>query len=300
MSALEKLSYWLKSAEKRLRGQGGACPSCGSLASSVIARKYLITELRRCETCRLLFRSPTTSQHENSEFYQERYSQGFTTSVPSQHEVDQLISREFRGTEKDYSAYIAVLRAAGVEPGARLLDFGCSWGYGSWQLQRAGFEVTSFEISRPRCRFAKEKLGVRAHSDLSEIAGPFDAVFSAHVLEHVPAVSDVVSLARGLLRPGGLFVAFTPNGSQALRTRRPDAWMTLWGHVHPNFLDADFYRQAFARDRRLLGSSPYDLARIGAWSAGTQDQELALDGDELLVAAQLGSQAAADGPAAMH
>jgi 2-polyprenyl-3-methyl-5-hydroxy-6-metoxy-1,4-benzoquinol methylase len=285
----QKLTYLLRSAQKRLRGEGSQCPSCGSGRSAVVARKYLITELRRCESCRLLYRAPTTTKDENAAFYQEEYSQGFTTSVPSRPELDDLLRRGFRGTEKDYSPYVAVLNALGVGPGARLLDFGCSWGYGSWQLQRAGFRVTSFEISRPRCKFARDNLGLDAHAELGEISGPFDVVFSAHVLEHVPVVSEAIAVGRRLLRNGGWFVAFTPNGSHSLRLRRPAEWMSLWGQVHPNFLDPEFYRHTFGRGL-LLASAPYDLDAIKRWS-GAEACELDLGGDELLVVARFAQPA---------
>jgi len=234
----------------------------------------------------LAFRVPTTTKEENAEFYQEEYSQGITTEVPSDAALKTLLESEFRDTEKDYSTYIEVLRALGVAPESRVFDFGCSWGYGSWQMQRAGFQVTSFEISKPRCTFAREKLGVDARVNIPEENGVFDVVFSSHVLEHVPAVSEAVLMARRLLRPGGLFVAFTPNGSYEFRAKEPEAWLKLWGFVHPNFLDAEFYRKAFAQDSWLLASSQYDLAAIRAWSSSSGSRQLSIEGSELLVAAR--------------
>jgi hypothetical protein len=103
----------------------------------------------------------------------------------------------------------------------------------------------------------------------------------------VPAVSEVLALARRVLRPGGLFVAFTPNGSHALRLRRPEAWMAFWGLVHPNFLDAEYYRHAFAQETHLLASTPYDLPALARWRE-KETAVLALDGEELLVAARIG------------
>lgn len=286
MPAREKIAYLVDSTQKRLLRRGRSCPSCGAPESALVARKYMVTELRRCRACQLLYRTPTTDSRDTAAFYQERYSQGFTTTLPSDAELAALTGRSFAGTEKDYASYVAVLQAAGARPGATVLDFGCSWGYGSWQLTRAGYQVTSFEISRPRCTFARDKLGIDAHSDVADLKGPFDVFFSAHVLEHVPAVSSALSLARRVLRPGGLFVAFTPNGSQSLRDKDPHGWMQLWGMVHPNFLDPIFYRAAFARERRLLASSPYDLEAIAGWAGKSESLELDLGGDELLLVAR--------------
>jgi 2-polyprenyl-3-methyl-5-hydroxy-6-metoxy-1,4-benzoquinol methylase len=199
--------------------------------------------------------------------------------------LESLLQSRFIGSEKDYSTYITVLKALGVAYGQRVLDFGCSWGYGSWQLAAAGFQVTAYEISRPRCKYAREKLGVDAHEKLETLReSNFDVFFSAHVLEHVPSIRDVVEFALTKLRPGGLFIAFTPNGSEAFRQRQPKAWQKLWGMVHPNFPDSLFYRALFPNS--LLASTPYDFSRLTYWRAnpsfGAPSEDLA--GAELLVA----------------
>lgn len=263
------------------------CPSCDCARSTLVSRKHLITALRRCADCSLLFRTPTVSSAENAHFYQETYDQGFDSDTPAPAELARLLSTRFSGTGKDYAPYIAILSALGVPPGARLLDFGCSWGYGSWQLREAGYEVTSFEISRPRCRYAREKLGVNAHDHLAALGDqPFDVFFSAHVLEHVPSVAATLAFAKSKLKKDGLFLAFTPNGSQPLRHAHPALWQNLWGHVHPNFLDDVFYRRALPR--ALLASSPYDYAALAqTWSAPLPSTPFPLDGVELMAAARL-------------
>ncbi len=66
---------------------------------------------------------------------------------------------DFAGTEKERSTYLKVIQAAGIRPGMGVLDFGCSWGYGRWQLRQAGYKVLSYEISSPRSRCAESMLG---------------------------------------------------------------------------------------------------------------------------------------------
>jgi 2-polyprenyl-3-methyl-5-hydroxy-6-metoxy-1,4-benzoquinol methylase len=148
-----------------------------------------------------LFRTPTTSSKENASFYQEEYTQGFTTDCPSDDVLSKYLERSFVGGEKDYSNYIDILFAAGGKKGDRLFDFGCSWGYGSWQFKQRGFDVESFEISVPRANYAKSKLGVKVHSSLSDVQGQFDIFFSSHVLEHVPSVNDAIEFGMNLLKP---------------------------------------------------------------------------------------------------
>ncbi len=281
----QKVKYLLTCTTKNIRYEGFSCPSCGCLNATVVARKYLVTALRRCECCQLLFRTPTTNSEENASFYQEEYTQGFTTDCPLDVSLSKLLERNFAGGEKDYSNYIDVVLAAGGKKGDRLFDFGCSWGYGSWQFAQKGFDVESFEISAPRADFAKSKLGVKVHSSLSDVKGHFDIFFSSHVLEHVPSVKDSIEFGMDLLKPNGFFVAFTPNGSEEYRNIKGESWNKLWGLVHPNFIDKKFYEKAFADKSFMLSSAPYSMTEIVRWKNDDSFDrtKVKLDSDELLV-----------------
>lgn len=286
-----KAEYFWNSLLKIVTRTELACPSCGCRQSSLVKRKFLVSSLRRCLACMLLFRRPTSSEHESIAFYQQKYQQGFTTNMPASHERQHLKNTLFKGSEKDYSHYIKVLKALELKPGAKLLDYGCSWGYGSWQLQRAGYAVQSYEISRPRCEYARRYMGVAATWDTKELEEHVDIFFSAHVLEHVFTVQDVISLAMKLLKPGGCFIAFTPNGSKTYRKANPWQWQRSWGLVHPNLLDDEYYRLVFNHSPFLIASSPYDYDAINEWMR-TEDHKgkqriMALGGEELLCVAKM-------------
>ncbi len=281
----QKLKYFISSAQKSIKGNGCVCPSCGYSDSVVVSRKYLVTALRRCCACKLLYRTPTTSTEENLKFYQEDYEQGFTTDCPSDERLKEDIAQKFKRGEKDYSGYIDIICAAGGKKGHKLFDFGCSWGYGSWQFNEYGFNVESYEISVPRASYAKEKLGVNVYRSLPDLPGQFDIFFSSHVLEHVPSVKDAIDFGMSILKPGGLFVSFTPNGSDGFREAKFDSWNSLWGNVHPNFLDDEFYRKYFSQYSHMIASVPYPLNEIKKWGTDLDYKEsnLKLDGEELLV-----------------
>jgi 2-polyprenyl-3-methyl-5-hydroxy-6-metoxy-1,4-benzoquinol methylase len=225
----------------------------------------MITQLRRCSDCQLMFRTPNDDPALNSSFYESTYSQGFTTELPSDATLAHLKHTNFAGGEKDYSNYTSVLMQLGLQPGARIFDFGCSWGYGSYQFIKSGFQVTSFEVAPTRRRYAKEKLGVNVVDDMegaaSNLEGQFDCFFSAHVLEHVPAPVQAFNQALRLVKENGLFVSFTPNGSVHCRSSSPD-WNKWWGEVHPNFIDEIFLDRSFRRSPRSVGSSPVSNASI--------------------------------------
>ncbi len=84
---------------------------------------------------------------------------------------------------------------------------------------------------------------------------PCCCFFSAHVLEHVPSPSKSFDYAMRLLKPSGLFVSFTPNGSEAHRAASPD-WSRAWGGVHPQFIDEKFLDHSFKLSPRAVGPSP--------------------------------------------
>jgi 2-polyprenyl-3-methyl-5-hydroxy-6-metoxy-1,4-benzoquinol methylase len=266
------------------------CPSCGSAKYTKVARKALITMLVRCTDCKLLHRIPTDPQNFGDEYYQADYSQGITTDCPTTDELENLISRKFSGTLKNFSRDIDLFRALGISPGQRIFDFGASWGYASWQFRDAGYVVAGFELCRPRARYAREMLDLDVVDDIQAVSGTFDVFFSSHVLEHVPAPRDVFALARRLVRPGGLFLAVTPNGSVHCERADYQSYHRKWGMHHPHLLDDEFYRSEFQGNPKLLAAQPYyqpfDLARIATWDRRS-DVTLDLSGGELLLVTQL-------------
>lgn len=279
----QKFGYLVSSAVGSVTRRP-VCPNCTSASSAVVDRKYLVTTLRRCGDCLMMFRAPTDRPGRNERFYNSGYAQGLTTSMPSADDLAALKASGFAG-EKDSASYIATLRALGVRPGASVFDFGCSWGYGSYQLAKAGFDVTAFEISSSRARYAAEMLGVSTVPNFETWSqGPrdLDVFFSAHVLEHVPAPSKVFEVASRRLRAGGLFVGFFPNGSRARRNLDPN-WSSQWGLVHPNYLDEVFLGRAFAGRPHLFATGhPSGVAPIRAGVTVADD----LTGGEMLFAAR--------------
>ena len=158
----------------------------------------------------------------STEFYQTEYEQGFTTDLPGDEELNDLLNREFKDREKDYTPYIEVLRAIGLKTGDSILDSGCSWGYGSWQLRQAGFHVFSYEVDPRRSDFARARLGCL----VVENEMPYksvDCLFSAHVLEHLPDPNVLWRFAQQVLRldDTATLLLSIPRGIRA--THRSDA-----------------------------------------------------------------------------
>lgn len=86
-------------------------------------------------------------------------------------------------------------------------------------------------------------------------AESFDAVYSCHVLEHVPNPEQTIREQLVLVRPGGLVLAHTPNGSAAARRANAAAFHRVWGKVHPVLLTGEFIQNRFGTLRHYVSSN---------------------------------------------
>lgn len=252
----QKLEYLISSLKKQLTGGYTICPYCNTdLAHGrVIDQKYLVTKLVECPRCQILVRLPTDDVEESRDFYQKEYTQGYTTDCPSDEELAKLIESKFVGAERDYSRYIRFFEFLKMTKDKRILDFGCSWGYGLFQMMKNGYLAEGFEVSGPRARYGRDKLDVTIHSTDASLVGNYDVIFSSHVLEHLPDFSLINHLYNKQLNPGGYFIAVTPNGSMDFMKKDFGAYHQIWGKVHPVLLTDSFLMKNFKQDIFYLDS----------------------------------------------
>ena len=258
------------------------CPACQSTNTVRLKRKALVTQLCECLNCYLRFRIPKDTAQENEVFYQDDYEQGVTTECPTPAQLKGFLETSFAGSAKDFSTYIAVLRSLGLRKDAVVLDYGSSWGYGSWQIKQAGCVVYSFEISVPRAKYAADELGCQMLASPTEVPGKVDLLFSAHVIEHLPNPNIIWETARDVLGSMGTLVLFMPNGDPSREKDDDRIYHQLWGKVHPLLLSARAL-DAMAARHGFSGraySAPYDLGAIERGHSGD------LSGDELLYVAR--------------
>lgn len=276
---LRQVPYLARGLLGRLK-TGPRCPCGAPGIGSALARKGFHT-LHACGTCGLLYRHPRESADEMVSFYEDGYAEpGLTTELPTPEALDELLRRGFVGSGKDFTWHLACLAALGIGPGSRVLDYGASWGYATWQFMKAGYKAVGFEPSRPRAAFAR-RLGVRVESDADAIEGPFDVVFSSHVIEHVPDPAAALEWQYARLALGGAIMAFTPNGTDAYRRRDSKRWQQSWGQVHPVLLTRDFAERV-SRGRPCLVTSDVHPERLARWDRTSREID-ACDGPGLLV-----------------
>lgn len=264
-----------------------ACPDCGPGDHRLVDRKYLVARLFECPHCCLRFRHPADDASGMNSFYQSAYRQedGITTDLPSVAEWKHMLDKGFG--EKGVEHYVSLFRSFFPErdpSDVRLLDYGCSWGYQTWQFRNAGFDAHGFEISVPRASYGRDVLGLPIHSSIRELTPGIDIFFASHVIEHVPSPRKLLEQGFEMLRPGGYLVIESPNGSDAFRVARPVHHRKLWGRVHPFLMTPEFYQRWLSDRPAYFSSHPFDDLAEGLSSWDRQKTMFGrMDGPSMLM-----------------
>jgi 2-polyprenyl-3-methyl-5-hydroxy-6-metoxy-1,4-benzoquinol methylase len=289
-----KIRYVRRILHHRWQGQPRVCPYCGPASIvTLVRRKKLLVEILQCQTCHLWFRWPADTSTEHVKYYQEEFADDSPQVIlPDIGELGRLMSNNFYRSPLDINNKVRVLRH--LHPGARILDFGCSWGYGTYQIQQQGFDAVGFEISKPRAEYGRAKMSMNIIDTTEDLEAlppaSFDIVFSNHVVEHLPNIANIFPLMTRLLKEGGFVFHVMPNfmGEMA----RSGYWLKWIGEDHPIAPAMPFFEYAIPRaglDQPVFGSSPFDDAMAQAlknWPSAL----LQTDGDELLVFARRSPQ----------
>jgi cyclopropane-fatty-acyl-phospholipid synthase len=119
-----------------------------------------------------------------------------------------------------------------LRPGDRVLDVGCGWGsFAIHAAERHGANVVGITLSEPQARLARERVAEAGLTDRVEIRvmdyrkvqdGPFDAIASIGMVEHVGAIriDEYAQRLAALLPPGGRLLN---HGIARLRHGEPEA-----------------------------------------------------------------------------
>ena len=154
-------------------------------------------------------------------------------------------------------------------PGGILLDVGCGEGSFLRRMRELGWRVVGLEPDPRAAAVARSTAGVEI------LEGPiegtdlgrdrFDAITMSHVIEHVRDPLRALRAVAESLKPGGTFVALTPNAAGRGRRVFGSAWFHLDPprHLHlfhPRNIHSLAGRAGLAVTR--LWTSPLDALRV--------------------------------------
>lgn len=284
----QKISYLISSMARTF--EKPVCPYCGNKTFKLKKRKYLFTKLLDCTSCHLYFRFPVEKVESNKKFYQQDYVEfdKITATLPSDEEINNLKKNGFSEGNKNAERYISIFNQLfkNENPNSiKIIDYGCSWGYISYQFKNSGFDVQGYEISKPRAKFGIEKLNVDIKTIENDLRFNNDIFFSSHVIEHHPNLKSMINLGKSLLNNNGFFIAISPNGSEAREGIDSD-YDKGWGKVHPNYLNVEFYKKIFQNYDYIIGSTPFNDYDIDEFLNGKKIIGN-LIGDELFIIAKI-------------
>lgn len=221
-----------------------------------------------CKNCKLMFRHPRFDFKHNFKFYNHKYKQsGITTDLPEEKHLQHLIETKFKNTLRSTAISQLILnKLSGDISNKSILDYGCSWGYATWQFQDIGMKAYGYEISRERAAFGLEHLGVSNSTDTKDFKeSKFDFIYSSHVIEHLPDLKSFANFCLSLLKPNGFIVLLCPNASIDFKTRNPNNFHLFWGQEHPNMISDKFLKHMFKNLPLYIASDSYNLEHLATW-----------------------------------
>jgi 2-polyprenyl-3-methyl-5-hydroxy-6-metoxy-1,4-benzoquinol methylase len=270
----------------------GVCQICGAngsvLHEEVRDRLYGVPgswSFRRCENtaCRLVWLDPKPLECDLHEAYANYFTHGTRPDEADAPHAGNSARRVVGALERLWLG-VLLLRSAkrqidgmfleDVPPG-RVLDVGCGDGRLLATLRNRGWTAEGQDVDPEAADHARRKHGITVHvGDLRQLALPaesFDAVVMNHVIEHAYDPAALVRECLRLLKPGGLFVATTPNPESFGHAMFGPTWRGLDPPRHLHLLS----RMALATTARAAGFKEWQVwttpARAGGMLAASLD-----------------------------
>ncbi len=230
MSALPRLADLLPFTPYPYAGRRQGCSLCGTAETLALAahdrRLKRLTSVV-CAGCGLIRTDPMPTEEELAAYYRTRYRSDYQW-------VGKRPPRRHLQRTRAEAARRAELLA--LPEGARVLDFGSGSGEFLAEGQRRGWAMLGVEPGEAYAAHART-LGVRVLPGLDGAEGPFDAITSHHVFEHLRDPLATLRALVPLLAPGGVLYLSVPHMGPA---PKPAFERLHFAHVHgfvPRTLD---------------------------------------------------------------
>jgi hypothetical protein len=179
------------------------------------------------------------------------------TDLPSHAQVEEYKKNNFRGSPVDFSHYTRLLKHLGCK---RVIDYGCSWGYGAYQFANSGLIAHGLEVSLPRAEFGRKELGVvPIYSSTKEVLRQeplYDAIFTSHVLEHLPSPRIALSFFEKISKQGTFLIIEVPNCSGKDAREEGVHWGPFNSAIHPLSYTWDFFTKSLPNHNFKILFSP--------------------------------------------
>ena len=182
----------------------------------------------------------------------------YSSPIPTPAELASYYSQQYEVNREDYRMRSAVCAEKDLEiverwtHRGRLLEVGSSWGYFLDCARRRGWEVSGVELSIPAAQWSRDTLSLNVFPGRLEESpfasgADFDAVVSAHVIEHVTQPLDFLDQIRSCLRPMGNVLLRTPNIASLPARINGVSWQWFGAPTHLFLFSPASIRRALER-----------------------------------------------------
>jgi 2-polyprenyl-3-methyl-5-hydroxy-6-metoxy-1,4-benzoquinol methylase len=232
----------------------GACNLCGNFPRTLVWIKESY-RLVRCDTCGLLYVENPPSQAELKTHYS--FESGYHLGLAEDAATVATHAREARRN-------LRVLSQSA--PPGRLLDVGCSTGLFLGVARESGWNIHGLEYSADSAQIARSRLGTDVVDQGELLPGrfapaSFDVVTMWDVIEHMPDPRSALRVVHEILKPGGLYIAKTPNadGIYPRASLAVASKVGYWGHPEP---PGHLYQFSIETFGRMLLATGFETQRV--------------------------------------
>lgn len=136
------------------------------------------------------------------------------------------------------STYFPIYNFLKNKKGLKILELGCSYGYMTYAMNKAGNDCYGIDISEKAIDFAKLNYGdyyetVSIEEFVKTCNKKYDLIVATEVIEHLIDISKFLEQIKKILSPQGTILLTTPNKDF---TKKNFVWLTDLPPVHVTWL----------------------------------------------------------------
>lgn len=251
-----------------------------------------VWNIKQCnnQACGLLWLDPSPVAEDLHKAYQSYYTHTDTVSVKEsllsqwingyrasryhfKRSQSSILSRLFgnilslSGFFKENMDYPFVY-LAGQNKG-KLLELGCGSGATLKLFSEWGWQAQGLDFDAQAVNNAQAKGLTVNHGDIFSQHFPdnhFDAIFSSHVVEHVPDPLALLEESFRILKPKGIFVAVMPNSDSKLHRQFKASWRELDPPRHLHIFNPQSLRRMTDKTRfKSIDIKTSNYSAAGVW-----------------------------------
>lgn len=216
------------------------CPICNSNNIKLVLENHpgyiddIFYNIYKCNKCDVSFINPKLiEQGIYSIIYSNKESIGYDRYYKYANEIKK-VDNPLKYLSEMESCYYPVFKVLSERKKCSILEVGCGYGYLTYALKKADFDVLGIDISSEAIEFAKSNFGnsylnISIEDYFNICKNKYDIIISTEVIEHLPDPNKYLKILSNMLSLHGKIIITTPNKNYS---KRKLIWRTDLPPVH--------------------------------------------------------------------